>query len=83
MTWAAERAGGAGMTPTPPFYTILAYVLLFAVITTHLKTRAQLWRLLGAIVVMGTLVSGYQGPLSAGALRKFLKSSFPAASRWQ
>ena len=25
---------------------------------THLKTRAQLWRILGAIVIMGTLVSG-------------------------
>jgi tetratricopeptide (TPR) repeat protein len=40
-------------------YTIIAYVLLFGVITTYLKTRPQLWRLLGVIVVMGVLVSGY------------------------
>jgi len=39
-------------------YTIVAYVLLFAVIATHLRTRAQLWRILGAIVIMGTLVTG-------------------------
>ena len=42
-----------------PAYTIAAYVLLFTVIATHLKTRPQLWRLLGAIVAMGVLVSGY------------------------
>ena len=40
-------------------YTIGAYLMLFGVVTTHLKTRNQLWRLVGAIVVMGTLVSGY------------------------
>ena len=40
-------------------YTILAYVLLFTVVATHLKTLPQLWRLLGAIVVMGVLVGGY------------------------
>ena len=40
-------------------YTIVAYVLLFGVITTHLKSRSQLWRLLGAITIMGVLVSGY------------------------
>ena len=40
-------------------YTILAYVLLFAVIATHLRSRPQLWRLLGAIVLTGVLVSGY------------------------
>lgn len=40
-------------------YTIIAYVLLFGVITTHLKTRPQLWRILGAIVVMGVLAAGY------------------------
>ena len=34
-------------------------MLLFAVIATHLKTRGQLWRLIGAIVAMGTLVAGY------------------------
>ena len=42
-----------------PAYTVVAYVLLFAVIATHLKTRGQLWRLIGAIVAMGTLVAGY------------------------
>jgi len=42
-----------------PAYTVVAYVLLFVVIATHLKTKAQLWRLLGAIVVMGVLVAGY------------------------
>jgi tetratricopeptide (TPR) repeat protein len=42
-----------------PSYTIVAYVLLFAVIATHLKTRAQLWRILGAITVLGTLIAGY------------------------
>ena len=41
------------------FYTTAAYVFLFAVIATHLRTSHQLWRLLGAIVVMGVLVSGY------------------------
>ena len=40
-------------------YTIVAYVLLFAVVATHLKTRSQMWRLLGAIVLMGTVVGGY------------------------
>jgi tetratricopeptide (TPR) repeat protein/O-antigen ligase len=40
-------------------YTTIAYVLLFAVIATHLKTAAQLWRLLGAIVVVGVLFAGY------------------------
>ena len=40
-------------------YTTTAYVLLFAVIATHLKTSSQLWRLLGAIVVMGVLVATY------------------------
>ena len=42
-----------------PAYTIIAYVVLFGVIATHLKTTAQLWRLIGALVVMGVLVSGY------------------------
>jgi O-antigen ligase/Tfp pilus assembly protein PilF len=42
-----------------PAYTIVAYVLLFGVISTHLKTKPQLWRLLGAIVAAGVLVSGY------------------------
>ena len=42
-----------------PAYTVAAYVLLFSVVATHLKTKAQLWRLMGALVTMGSLVSGY------------------------
>ena len=40
-------------------YNVIAYILLFGVIATHLKTRPQLWRLLAAIVVMGVVVGGY------------------------
>ena len=40
-------------------YTTLSLVLLFAVIATHLKTLPQLGRLLGMLVVVGVLVSGY------------------------
>jgi len=40
-------------------YTFVSYGLLFAVIATHLKTEAQLWRLVGAIVLMGVLAGGY------------------------
>ena len=40
-------------------YTVAAYVTLFGVISTCLKTRRQLWRLLGAVVIMGVLVAGY------------------------
>ena len=40
-------------------YTVAAYVILFGVIATHLRTRPQLWRLLGAISMMGVLVAGY------------------------
>ncbi len=40
-------------------YTTLALVLLFAVIATHLKTGPQLGRLLGTLVFVGVLVSGY------------------------
>jgi len=42
-----------------PAYTIISYVVLFGTIATHLKTQNQLWRLLGALVFMGVLVSGY------------------------
>ena len=45
-------------TATQPIL-VVAYVLLFAVIATHLKTAPQLWRLLGAIVAVGLLVAGY------------------------
>ena len=40
-------------------YTIAAYVILFGVISTRLETRFQLWRLLGAMVLVGVLVAGY------------------------
>ncbi|MCH7622055.1 MAG: O-antigen ligase family protein [Chloroflexi bacterium] len=40
-------------------YTVASYLVIFGVIATHLKTRPQLWRLLGAIIAMGTLVAGY------------------------
>ncbi len=40
-------------------YTLVSYFVLFAVIATHLKTREQLWRLLGVIVATGALVALY------------------------
>lgn len=40
-------------------YTVIAYVVLFGVVATRLKSRPQLWRLLGAIVFMGVLVAAY------------------------
>jgi tetratricopeptide (TPR) repeat protein len=40
-------------------YTVITYVVLFAVVSTHLKTRSQLSRLLGAIVFMGVLVAAF------------------------
>ena len=40
-------------------YTIASYGVLFAAIATHLKTRAQLSRILGAVVLMGTLAGLY------------------------
>jgi len=40
-------------------YTVAAYVLLFAVVASHLKTRSQLWRLIGAVAGTGVLVAGY------------------------
>lgn len=42
-----------------PAYSIIAYSVLFGVIATHLRTRAQVWRLLGAMVAMGLVVAGY------------------------
>ena len=51
-----------GLVPgqdTYPAYTIVTYVVLFGVLANHLKTRAQLDRLLGAVVVTGVLVGGY------------------------
>ena len=40
-------------------YSIIAYVLLFAVIVTHLRRRAQAMRLLWAVAAMGVLVGVY------------------------
>jgi len=40
-------------------YTLIAHLLLFGVITAHLKTPSQLWRLLSAIVVTGVLLAGF------------------------
>lgn len=40
-------------------YTTIAYILLFGVIATHLKTWGQLWRLLATITAMGVLIAGY------------------------
>ena len=40
-------------------YTLVAHLLLFGVITAHLKTLPQLWRLLSAIVVTGVLLAGF------------------------
>ena len=40
-------------------YTIASYGMLFSVIATHLKSRAQLGRFFGAIVLMGFLVGLY------------------------
>ena len=42
-----------------PAYTVVAYLLVFGIIATHLKTRPQLWRLLGAVVIMGVMAAGY------------------------
>lgn len=40
-------------------YTVVSYVFLFGIIATHLKSRGQLWRLIGAVVLTGVLVSAY------------------------
>lgn len=45
-------------------YTIASYGILFGIISTHLKSRTQLGRLLGTIIFMGTLV-GLYGTLQA------------------
>ena len=42
-----------------PAYTIASYALIFAAIGTHLKDKAQLTRLLGAVLLMGILVGTY------------------------
>ena len=41
------------------FYNVSSYLLVFAAISTHLRSPAQMWRLLGVIVAVGTLIGGY------------------------
>lgn len=41
------------------FYNHLSHFILFAVVATHLKTPAQLWRLFGAIIASGVVVGIY------------------------
>ena len=48
-----KRPGGDGYG----LYNILCYTVLFVAVLTHLKRQAQMWRLLGAVIVMGTLVA--------------------------
>ena len=46
-------------------YTTVSYFIVFAVIATHVKTRDQLWRLLGVIVLTGAVMVAY------GVLQRF------------
>ena len=51
-----------GLVPgqdTYPAYTIICYVVLFGVVATHVRTKAQAERLLWAVAFMGALVGGY------------------------
>ena len=40
-------------------YTTVSYFMIFAVISTHLKTQDQLWRILGVMVATGALIALY------------------------
>ena len=40
-------------------YNVVAYVILMGVISTRLKTRQQLWRLMATLTLVGVLISGY------------------------
>ncbi|MBM3941997.1 MAG: hypothetical protein FJ316_03555 [SAR202 cluster bacterium] len=42
-----------------PLYTVACYLVLFAVIATHLKTASQVHRLMGAVILSGGLVAAY------------------------
>ena len=55
----ASAWGRVPGTDTYATYTVICYFLLFGVLVTHLKTKPQLWRLLGTIMGMGILVAGY------------------------
>ena len=59
-------------------FTTVSYILLFGIIATHLKTPAQLWRLLGAFVLVGVLISGYSILQNYG--RDFLDLLEPASA---
>ncbi|MCI0781098.1 MAG: tetratricopeptide repeat protein [Chloroflexi bacterium] len=52
--WGSEPA-----TDGYSFYNTICHFVMFAVIATHLKTSAQLWRLLGAVVASGVAVGLY------------------------
>ena len=55
-------------------YNMASYFVLFVVIATHLRTRPQLWRLLGVIVASATIVSIY-GILQHYGADPFLEGS--------
>ena len=40
-------------------YTLIIYILFFAVLATHIKTRPQTSRIMAGMVIMGVLVSSY------------------------
>ena len=40
-------------------YNTISHFLLFAAVATHLETRAQVWRLFGAIIASGMVVAFY------------------------
>ena len=42
-----------------PAYTIICYVVLFGVVATRVRSKAQVERLLWAVALMGVLVGGY------------------------
>ena len=51
-----------GLVPgqdTYPAYTIVCYVVLFGVVATRVKSKAQMERLLWAIALTGVLAGGY------------------------
>lgn len=41
------------------FYNTLSHFILFLVVATHTQTKAQLWRLYGAVIASGLLVGSY------------------------
>ena len=68
-------------------YTTVSYFAVFAVVTTHLKTREQLYRLLTVLVATGFLVAAYgivqryeADPLNVGEAGSFRIASTMANS---